>query len=132
MPSWKGLGFRCRKFGGSTHNAVDLSQLVGPFAVAAFGFTRKFATWPGAVCSPGDFGQTTPEKPLALIQGFRPAVVIEVSQSPAGIIFAVQEGGDKNCVWCSSGKGDHHYPQGKRRIIFGGIFSEAIFWVERP
>jgi len=51
-------------------NAVDLSPLVGPFAVAAFGFTRELATWPGAVLSPGDFGQTAPEKLLALIQGF--------------------------------------------------------------
>jgi len=51
-------------------NGIDLSPLVGPFAVAAFGFTREFATWPGAVFSPGDFGQTTSEKLLALIQGF--------------------------------------------------------------
>jgi len=38
--------------------------------VVAFGFTRDFATWPGAVFSPGDFGQKTTEKLLALIQGF--------------------------------------------------------------
>jgi copper homeostasis protein (lipoprotein) len=60
-------------------NGIDLSPLVGPFAVAAFGFTREFATWPGAVFSPGDFGQTTSEKFLALIQGFSYPEAVKIS-----------------------------------------------------
>ena len=53
-----------------TLNAVDLRPRVSPFAVAAFGSTREFATWPGPGGSPGDFGQTTSEQLLALLQGF--------------------------------------------------------------
>jgi DNA repair exonuclease SbcCD nuclease subunit len=51
-------------------NAVDLRPRVSPFAVAAFGSTREFAAWPGPGGSPGDFGQTTSEQLLALLQGF--------------------------------------------------------------
>ena len=51
-------------------NAVDLTPFVGPFAVAAFGFTREFSTWSGVIFSPGDFRQTTLEQFLALFQGF--------------------------------------------------------------
>ena len=51
-------------------NAIDLTPFVGPFAVAAFGFTREFSTWSGVIFSPGDFRQTTLEQFLALFQGF--------------------------------------------------------------
>ena len=51
-------------------NAVGLRPRVGPLAVAAFGSTREFATWPGPGGSPGDFGQTRSEQLSALLQGF--------------------------------------------------------------
>jgi hypothetical protein len=60
-------------------NAVDLRPLVGPFTVAAFGFTREFATWPGSVYSPGDFSQTTSEQFLALLQSFSYPEVVKIS-----------------------------------------------------
>jgi len=62
-----------------TLNAVDLSPLVGPFSMTAFGFTRECATWPGTVFSPEDFCQTTSEKLLALIQGFSYPEAVKIS-----------------------------------------------------
>jgi len=57
---------------------------------------------------------------------FRPTVVIEISQSPPGILFAVQEGGDKHCVGCGSGKRDHHQPQGEGQKGFVRMFPEHL------
>jgi hypothetical protein len=55
--------------GRATFNAVDLSPIVSPFAVAAFGFARELTTWTGTIFSPGDLRQTMPGEFLALFQG---------------------------------------------------------------